>query len=138
MLLAHTKAAAAKLSGLFRTRGVIKRYRVRVHGRFCSETICIDTPLDGKPARSRVVFLAYDQDRDRSLLEVDIETGRKHQIRRHLAAMGFPVEGDRLYGGGEEQDLQLQSVYLAFDCPLKGQRREYRLPEHLQAEPSGG
>ncbi len=138
MLLAHTKAAAAKLSGLFRTRGVTKRYRVKVRGHFCREIICIDTPLDDKPARSCVVLLAYDQDRDQSLLEVDIETGRKHQIRRHLAGIGFPVVGDRLYGGGKEDDLQLQSVYLAFNCPLKGQRREYRLPGHLQAGPSGG
>ena len=138
MLLAHTRVAAAKLSGLFRDRGVTKRYRVKVQGRFCSETVFIDTPLDGRSACSRVVRLAYDEDRGQSLLEVDIETGRKHQIRRHLAGMGFPVVGDRLYGGGKEDDLQLQSVYLAFDCPLKGQRREYRLPEYLRVGSSGG
>ena len=137
MLLAHSKAAAASMSGLFRDRGMIKRYRVRVRGRFPGETRCIEMPLDGRPARSRVVRLAYDEDRDQSLLDVNIETGRKHQIRRHLAGMGFPVVGDRLYGGGEEDDLQLQSVYLAFDCPLKGQRREYQLPEYLRAGPSG-
>ncbi len=132
MLLAHSKKAAAALSALFRQRTVNKQYRVKVWGAFPGDNVRIEAPLDGKPAVSGVSLLNYDSGRNQSLLQVGIDTGRKHQIRRHLADKGFPVVGDRLYGRGDrEQDLQLQAVYLAFDCPLSGERQEYRLPEAL-------
>ena len=53
---------------------------------------------------------------------------RKHQIRRHLAEIGHPVVGDRLYGSpGDREDLQLVSEFLAFDCPVGGDRKEFRV-----------
>ncbi|WP_457665328.1 RluA family pseudouridine synthase [Thiolapillus sp.] len=128
MLLAHSKTAAQKLSALFRQRALTKQYRVQVWGEFPQGDICIDTPLNGKQAVSWVSRQAYDAGKDKSLLQVVIDTGRKHQIRRHLAGLGYPVVGDRLYGGGDTADLQLQAVSLAFDCPLSGEQREYRLP----------
>src|SRR5690606_40784973 len=45
--------------------------------------------------------------RPRTLLDIQIETGRKHQIRRHLAAFGHPIVGDRLYGKATAEPLQL-------------------------------
>ncbi len=129
ILIAHTKTAAAALSAMFRERGVEKRYRAVVHGAFPEgEGLRLDTELDERPALSHARRLAYDAQHDRSLLEVDIATGRKHQIRRHLAGAGFPVVGDRLYGReGDEEDLQLSAVELRFRCPLSGEARHYRL-----------
>ena len=68
-------------------------------------------------------------DGEQSLLDVRIETGRKHQIRRHLADLSHPVIGDRLYGAGVEDgvDLQLTAYLLAFHCPVNDERVEYRL-----------
>ncbi len=126
ILVAHGKAAARELSALFERREVAKTYRVQVHGRFPETVQHYDTALDDRPARTHARRIAYDPDSDRSDLEVSIETGRKHQIRRHLAMAGFPVVGDRLYGHPSDSDewLALRAVALAFHF---GKTRRYRL-----------
>ncbi len=133
MMLAHDKGAAQALSKLFHDRQVEKTYQVVVHGEFPrGGTKTIREPLDDREACSHFTCLEYDHDTDRTLLRVQIETGRKHQIRRHLAGLGFPVVGDRLYGtGDDDQDLQLTACRLQFDCPLSGETRDYALPGEL-------
>ena len=74
----------------------------------------------------------YSASQNRSLLDIRIETGRKHQIRHHLASMDFPVVGDRLHGRDQQGDnLQLTACSLSFCCPLSGESRHYQLPEPL-------
>jgi tRNA pseudouridine32 synthase/23S rRNA pseudouridine746 synthase len=76
--------------------------------------------------------LQQDTEGDRSLVEVQIETGRKHQIRRHLASAGYPIVGDRLYGvAGDSDNLQLCAWRLAFCCPATGINKRYQLQESL-------
>lgn len=77
----------------------------------------------GKPARTVVRV----RDRRRlggrwlSLLDVQIETGRKHQIRVHLAHAGFPLLGDALYGAPDARGLMLHARRLAFTDPVTGE-----------------
>ena len=131
ILVAHARRAAAALSALFRSREVEKRYRVLVHGDFTAQPdpLRVDRPIDGKQAVSEFACCEFLADSDQSALEVRIETGRKHQVRRHLADLSFPVVGDRLYGSGERDgvDLQLRAFLLAFRCPVAGEKVEYRL-----------
>lgn len=132
ILIAHTKRVANDLAALFRERVVEKVYRVLVQGEFPNKPrpIVMEEALDGKTARSLVSRLDFDPENNQSLLHVSIETGRKHQIRRHLSDAGFPVVGDRLYGGGDEtQDLQLSANFLSFDCPLTHWKRRFAVPE---------
>jgi tRNA pseudouridine32 synthase/23S rRNA pseudouridine746 synthase len=134
MLVAHRKRVATRLGELFQARAVEKRYRAVVHRVFppTPQPVRIDTAVDGREACSHVTRLAGDPDLDRSLLEVVIETGRKHQIRIHLAGTGFPVVGDRLYGpGGDAEDLQLAASFLAFRCPVDDEEKRFQLPEAL-------
>ena len=134
ILIGHSKKAAAALSGLFQTRAIEKRYRVMVHGAFpeTPEPLTINIAIDGKASTSHVTRIGFDQQQQRSLLSVLIETGRKHQIRRHLSETGYPVVGDRLYGTGEDaEDLQLTACYLAFKCPLSGNPRRYTLADEF-------
>jgi len=137
ILIAHQKKIAAALSKLFQDRGIEKRYRVIVQGRFPEQKrpLTIDTDLDNRPALTQVSLVKYDPGRDRTLIDVRIETGRKHQIRRHLRSIGFPVSGDRMYGKGTyDEDLQLTAYYLSFNCPVSGAAREYILPEDLRPQ----
>ena len=131
MLLAHDKQAAAKLSQLFQHNTVHKAYWVQVRGRPALEHDVIDLPLDGKTARSKFRVLDYDAVNNNASLEVIILTGRKHQIRRHLAMLGHPVLGDPLYGRDNKttDGLQLIALELAFDSPFNGQRKVYCLPD---------
>ena len=70
---------------------------------------------------------------DQSRLMVDIKTGRKHQIRNHLASEGYPVVGDRLFDPDRkhETDLQLAAVELQFTCPFDGKLQKVLLDESL-------
>lgn len=133
MLVAHTRAMAAALSALFSSREVEKCYRALVVGDFSGQPnpLRVDDTLDGKSASSEFSLVEVIDGGAQSLLDVRIETGRKHQVRRHLAGLGFPVVGDRLYGTGHADgvDLQLTACFLGFQCPASDERVEYRLSD---------
>ncbi|MEH6625980.1 MAG: RNA pseudouridine synthase [Motiliproteus sp.] len=131
ILLAHDKATTTALASQFENREVEKRYRARVHGILEFQDELVDEPVNGKSARSRMTTLAVDADKQQSLIEILLETGRKHQIRQHLSGMGFPIVGDRLYGQGvaDGVDLQLQSFLLKFRCPNSDTQLCFMVPE---------
>lgn len=130
LLIAHSKKAAAALSACFQQRKIDKRYRIVVHGDFSQleSPVTVNADIDGRTACSHFSFIAYDAKKNVSSLDVSIDTGRKHQIRRHSAELGFPVVGDRLHGQADDrEDLQLCAYEIKFVCPLSGQERRYQL-----------
>ena len=130
MLIAHSHKAAKMLTQGFEQRQIHKIYQAGVMGNFPVDEQRYDTPIDGKPALSFAKRLAYLAGSDRSLVEVRIETGRKHQIRRHLSSAGFPIVGDRLYGDSTQtEDLQLTSVQLSLT--LDNKSHTFKLPSEL-------
>ena len=122
VLIAHDKAAAAKLSRLFMSQRIIKRYHARVLGNLAAQRPHgkIDQSLEGKPAATEFTVTDYDPASNTSSVDIIIHTGRKHQIRRHFAAMGFPVMGDPRYGKGNKNNsgLKLAATALEFHCPF--------------------
>jgi len=132
ILVAHSRSIAAALASLFRERSLEKRYQIIVSGDFSGQPdpIRIEQAIDNKEAVSEASFQQLSADGMQSLVDVRIETGRKHQIRKHLASLGYPIIGDRLYGSGENDgvDLQLTAYLLAFRCPVSNEPVEYRLP----------
>lgn len=96
LLLARSDEAFDEMRILFRQHDVRKTYRVLVHGRPRWEDFTVDTPIDERRATTHIHVL--DRASEASHLQVCIETGRTHQIRKHLAGIGFPVLGDRMYG----------------------------------------
>jgi tRNA pseudouridine32 synthase/23S rRNA pseudouridine746 synthase len=131
MLVGHRKRVAKSLADMFAKRSIEKIYHAIVYGNFGPQAkpVIYNAEIEGKNAVTFVRCINYDKDRNRSLLEVNIETGRKHQIRRHLSDAGFPIVGDRLYGGDDSDELQLAAVSLAFECPVSTTYRDYQLDQ---------
>jgi 23S rRNA pseudouridine1911/1915/1917 synthase len=116
LLVAKTDAALTFVQAQFERRTVGKEYLVLVHGTLAAEAGAIDLPLGpafdarlrtqrvvrhdiGQPARTR--WAVRRRWRDHTLCHVQLLTGRHHQIRAHMAAIGHPVVGDKLYGRDE-------------------------------------
>ena len=133
ILIAHKKKTATLLSNLFQKKEIKKQYKVIVYGEFPAETVTYENNIDDKHAVSHVSLLEFNKENNTSLVQVDIETGRKHQIRIHLSEAGFPVIGDRLYGKDDEGiDLQLTAYKLFFISPVDGKEKLYILNKELQ------
>jgi 23S rRNA pseudouridine955/2504/2580 synthase len=112
VLVAKTRKAMVRLGEIFTDgEGVEKTYLALVKGKMPKEAGTIDLPLSEheQTARSKAARGVNFQEavtrwrivssmKDATLLQVGIETGRTHQIRRHLEAVGHPVAGDRRYG----------------------------------------
>jgi len=125
MMVAHQQKAAGQLSSLFQQRKIEKHYHIWVDGEVPWQQLSVDTPLDGKHALSHFEKLAYDAGQNRTQLYVTIDTGRMHQIRRHCAAIGYPVSGDSRYGKKSHDGLQLKASQLAFNCPITHKKQVF-------------
>ena len=113
----------------FRAKEVEKVYEVIVHGSVPWSEQSITEPVDCQSAISHVIRLAKSG--KNSLLEVKIETGRKHQIRKHLAGAGFPVVGDAQYGPGKtagESRQMLHAIEVAFPNPFSSENVRVKAP----------
>ncbi|HKO54317.1 MAG TPA: RluA family pseudouridine synthase [Thermoanaerobaculia bacterium] len=102
VLFARTQPEAARLSQLFAAGAMRKLYVALVEPPLASP-MTIETPIEGKDA------LTFVQPRDGNRVEVEIRTGRTHQIRIHLSSIGHPVVGDRRYGGRPAPRLMLHA-----------------------------
>lgn len=121
IVVAHTKNAVNALAALFAARNVEKTYRAVVQGLYKSELPkVIDLPIDSKAAHTEIVAASPIPKTQRTELTIKIQTGRKHQIRSHLAQVGYPVVGDRLFDSQRDHhdDLQLLAAELRFECPF--------------------
>jgi tRNA pseudouridine32 synthase/23S rRNA pseudouridine746 synthase len=132
IILAHDSQAAAKLSTLFQARDMHKFYQAWVVDdcEVPTSGLTLSYELDGKSAITHIKKIRAEN--NKTLLDVTIETGRKHQIRRHLANIGHPIVGDRVYGKKASVGLQLLAYRLEFICPFSQQRVVAELPKEMQ------
>ena len=151
IVLAKTPAAASTLSADFRTHVPLRHYLAIVIGVPTPDELVIDLPLDdsgktarvdavkGRPSLTRVRVV--ERGVGMALVEAVLETGRMHQVRAHLAASGFPIVGDRRYGGAAAAErfgaprLALHATRLSLRHPRSGQRLNFEspLPSELRA-----
>jgi 23S rRNA pseudouridine1911/1915/1917 synthase len=144
LVVAKTDATHRALKALLAARELHREYLALVDGAPPARSGTVDAPI-GRDRRDRVVH-SLDTDQPRaavthftvvralrgaSLLEVVLDTGRTHQIRVHMAAIGHPVLGDRQYGGPVRFGLERQFLHaarLAFPHPATGAAVDVRSP----------
>ena len=147
MMAAKNAHIQQRMQRMLHTDGFIREYLAVVDGRPGEEKGVIDLPIGHGPGIKRVIdaagrpaFTEYEvlkAGESRSLLRLKLHTGRTHQIRVHLAALGCPVAGDFLYGQEDERlpgRFALHSYRLCFCHPLSGEWVEARspMPANLQ------
>jgi len=146
LLVARNDAAHRALAGQFAGRTVEKTYLALVHGKVRNEQGRMTTPIARDPVRrirmtsklgtGRSALTEYRVLRrfeKFTYLEVRIGTGRTHQIRVHLASIGHPVAGDKLYGAPPAERIFLHAWRIAFTSPATDRREivEAPFPEDL-------
>lgn len=130
MIIAYNSKSAARLSELFQNNQIKKEYETICLGTMGpSQSGTIDASLDDKKAVTH--FKVIESSNNQSLLKVTIETGRLHQIRRHLDFIGHPVMGDPKYGKGNKNrdGLKLVALSLTFIDPWLNKEVGFELPQ---------
>ncbi|MBI5744478.1 MAG: RluA family pseudouridine synthase [Elusimicrobia bacterium] len=138
MLIAKTPEAQQSLKDGFRERLMRKVYLGAVAG-IPPKTGVIDAPIGRASGFKKIKVWEYGRDalteyalkekgRGCALLEIYPKTGRTNQIRIHLAHIGHPIMGDKLYGGPDAPRMLLHSFSLAFAHPYTGRRMTLRAP----------
>lgn len=145
LVFARSKAVQGALGAAFAQRSVAKRYVAMVAGVVASDDGEIDLPLIadwpnrplqkvdhaiGKPSLTRYRVIAREPSRTRVVLEP--LTGRSHQLRVHLRALGHPIVGDTLYAppdiAAQSPRLLLHAHTLAFAHPMTGEPLAFESP----------
>lgn len=162
VLFARTFVAASSLSKAWREGQMDKQYRALSSGVAFEDVYNITAPIgpvdhprlgsvfaahpNGKASRS--IAKVVERRSSSTLFDVDILTGRPHQIRIHLAYIGYPLEGDQLYAAGGQPKLELPGLpgdggyllhahYLSFKHPVTGETLQLEAPVPEALELSG-
>jgi 23S rRNA pseudouridine1911/1915/1917 synthase len=138
MVVARDEATLTSLAAQMKERRTVKRYLALVEGRMPVPEGAIEAPIGRDPRRrqrmalvsasaggreARTRFRVLREAHGRSLLELQLDTGRTHQIRVHLAAVGHPVVGDQTYGRAQAPHPPrqfLHAAHLEFAHPATG------------------
>lgn len=151
MVLAKSRVGE-QLEDQFRQHTILRRYLAVVSGVVVKDEGTIHRPLEkGEFGHGRKVKIAEagegleaithyrikERYRDATLLEIEVKTGRTHQIRVHLASIGHPILGDKLYGSKHPHIRRhaLHAYFLRFRHPTSGKKLEFNssLPDDLGA-----
>ncbi|MDD4956672.1 MAG: RluA family pseudouridine synthase [Candidatus Omnitrophica bacterium] len=142
IVVAKTDKAMRSLAKQFQNRTVTKRYLAFVKGRVELDNGVVDVPIarhrsdrkkmdaeyeNGKA--SRTVYHVRKRYNGFTILDLDLETGRTHQIRVHMKHIGHPVLGDMVYGPDRSMGRQaLHAEYISFTHPYTGKKMEFTSP----------
>ena len=146
LMFAKHRDAEVAISKMFQARTIKKHYIALVQGHLTGAG-SIEAPLigdwpnrpkqkvdfeQGKPAKTLYQYLDYNAEEDYSRILLEPITGRSHQLRVHLAHIGHPITGDKLYHPEPTRSqlnrMALHASYLAFEHPMQGGFLELKSP----------
>ncbi|MEL8056252.1 MAG: RluA family pseudouridine synthase [Pseudomonadota bacterium] len=142
MVFARTKPAQSRLARAFQDRRIEKTYLAFVHGQpdpkqgkidLAIATFSKQRPLrhideNGRPAITH--YETLETRPNHALLQLKPETGRSHQLRLHLKAIGTPIVGDKFYGPDDSAPhLLLHAATLEFNHPATNERVQFTAPQ---------
>ncbi|MDL2233844.1 RluA family pseudouridine synthase [Ruminococcaceae bacterium OttesenSCG-928-L11] len=145
LVVAKSEVAHQKLSEMMKEHSVTRRYRAVVHGRVKTDSGTVDAPIGRHPTDRKKMAVTERHSRQAvthyqvlehldgfSYLELELETGRTHQIRVHMAYLGHPVAGDPVYGPKRYitalNGQCLHAATLGFPHPVTGMPIELESP----------
>ncbi|MBD2846270.1 RluA family pseudouridine synthase [Paenibacillus sp. IB182496] len=144
LMAAKNDRAHHLLSEQLRLHSVTRKYIALVHGNLPHDQGTIDAPIGRDPKDRKLFtvtdrasrdavshFLVLERLDDYTLLELQLETGRTHQIRVHMKYIGYPLAGDPVYGRSKTVALNGQALHaavLGFDHPSDGRRLQFEAP----------
>lgn len=140
MVFARTSKAASRLSDEVRTRKIKKTYLAVVHGKTKEYEKLVDyiskdektnnsyiNKKSGKESILEYNTLKYDKDNDLSLIKVNLETGRHHQIRLQMSNINHALYGDQRYGLQDKKQIALYAYKLEFIHPVTKEEMSFEL-----------
>ncbi|MDQ0112893.1 RluA family pseudouridine synthase [Paenibacillus harenae] len=151
LMAAKNDLAHVSLAQQLKEHTVTRKYMALVHGNLQHDQGTIDAPI-GRDSRDRKLFTVTDHNSrhavthfvvlerigtDYTLVELQLETGRTHQIRVHMKYIGHPLAGDPVYGRNKTVALNGQALHaaeLGFAHPRTGKRLEFTVPIPVDME----
>src|SRR5690606_9585689 len=145
LMVAKNDLAHLSLAEQLKEHSVTRRYTALVHGNMPHDEGTIDAPI-GRDPNDRKLFTVTDHNakdavthfrvierigNDFTLVELELETGRTHQIRVHMKYIGYPLAGDPVYGRNKTVPLAGQALHagvLGFTHPRTGDRHQFEVP----------
>ena len=140
MVFARTSKAASRLSDQVRKREIKKTYLAVVHGKTKEYEKLVDyiskdektnnSYIDKESGKESILeynTLKYDEENDLSLIKVNLETGRHHQIRLQMSNINHPLFGDQRYGIQDKKQIALYAYKLEFVHPVTKELMSFKL-----------
>ncbi|URN93202.1 MAG: RluA family pseudouridine synthase [Candidatus Pristimantibacillus lignocellulolyticus] len=145
LMVAKNDLAHVSLAEQLKEHSVTRRYTALVHGNMPHDSGSIDAPI-GRDSNDRKLYTVTDVNAkdaithftvieriggDYTVVELQLETGRTHQIRVHMKYIGYPLAGDPVYGRNKTIPLKGQALHagiLGFTHPRTGERLQFEVP----------
>ncbi|WP_297378194.1 RluA family pseudouridine synthase [uncultured Helcococcus sp.] len=143
LVVALNEEAMQKLKDQFKSREIIKKYRTLVNGSFDHENGTIERPIGRSKTNRKLMevteggkyaltsYEVVESNGEYSLLDIDLHTGRTHQIRVHLASINRPILGDKDYNKIKSKfnisGQLLQAYHLEFNHPITGENLTFEI-----------
>lgn len=138
IVVAKSDETLTKLQEQFQGHTIVRKYHAIVHGRIEKDKLLIDLPIKRDPKNYKKMIIAHDGKRAKTVLnvleryknhtyvELELMTGRTHQIRVHLNYLKYPIVGDNIYGLYSDRNYEygqyLNAYYLEFTHPITNER----------------